>query len=287
MSYKLKTPGEIAAMRQAGIAVALSLRAMRDAIIPGKTSTLELDEIAGETLRKMGARAALLGYKPSFSRVPYMHNTCISINNEIIHGVPNGKRILQEGDLVSLDMDAEVDGWCADATITVAVGEVSEEANRLLQVTREALYKGIEQAKVGNTMGDIGYAIQRHVEKSRMNVVREMVGHGIGRVPHEPGLDVPNFGKPRRGVKLVAGMTFCIEPMVMLGKRDVMHPPGDVWTIVTQDGSWAAHWEHTVAVTKAGPVILTAPPKEGEKIPGKSDDPTPEPARNTEATATA
>lgn len=268
MSFKLKTPGEIAAMRQAGIAVAVTLRAMRDAIVPGKTTTLDLDEIAGESLRKMGARPALLGYKPSFSNVPYMHNTCISINNEVIHGVPNAKRVLHEGDLVSLDMDAEIDGWCADATITVAVGEVGSDAKRLSQVTREALYKGIEMAQVGNTMGDVGYAIQRHVERNRMNVVREMVGHGIGRSPHEPGLDVPNYGRPRKGIKLVEGMTFCIEPMVMLGKREVMHAPGDVWTIVTRDGSWAAHWEHTVAVTKAGPLILTAPPKEGESLPG-------------------
>jgi methionyl aminopeptidase len=268
MSIRLKTASEIAAMRQAGIAVALSLRAMRDAIIPGQTTTLELDEIAGETLKKMGARPALLGYKPSFSNVPYMHNTCISVNQEVIHGVPNARRILQEGDLVSLDMDAEVEGWCADATITVAVGTVSESANRLSQVTREALYKGIEAAKIGNTMGDIGYAIQRHVEKNGMNVVREMVGHGIGKMPHEPGLDVPNYGRPRKGVKLVEGMTFCIEPMVMLGRREVHHPAGDVWTIVTKDGTWAAHWEHTIAVTKSGPQILTAPPRENEKIPG-------------------
>lgn len=268
MSFRLKTSGEIAAMRQAGLAVALALRAMRDAIIPGQTTTLDLDEIAGETLRKMGARPALLGYKPSFSNVPYMHNTCISVNQEVIHGVPNTRRVLHEGDLVSLDMDAEVDGWYGDATITVPVGEVSEQAKKLSQVTREALYKGIEMARIGNTMGDIGYAIQRHVEKNGMNVVREMVGHGIGRMPHEPGLDVPNYGRPRRGVKLAEGMTFCIEPMVMLGKREVTHPAGDVWTIVTVDGSLAAHWEHTVAITKNGPLLLTAPPKEGEKVPG-------------------
>lgn len=267
MTIRLKKPAEIAAMRQAGIAVALTLRAMRDAIVPDETTTLDLDEIAGETMKKMGARPALMGYKPSFSNVPYMHNTCISVNNEVIHGVPSGKRVLRPGDLVSLDMDAEIDGWFADATITVAVGEVSEEAKNLSQVTREAMQKGIEMAKPGNYMGDIGYAIQRHVEKHGMNVVREMVGHGIGRMPHEPGLDVPNYGRPRKGVRLVEGMTFCIEPMVMLGRREVMHPPGDVWTIVTQDGTWAAHWEHTVAVTKNGPILLTAPPREGEKIP--------------------
>jgi methionyl aminopeptidase len=271
MTIRLKKPAEIAAMRQAGIAVALTLRAMRDAIVPDETTTLDLDEIAGETMKKFGARPALMGYKPSFSNVPYMHNTCISVNNEVIHGVPSAKRVLRSGDLVSLDMDAEIGGWYADATITVTVGEVSEDAKRLSQVTREALQKGIEMARPGNYMGDIGYAIQRHVEKNGMNVVREMVGHGIGRMPHEPGLDVPNYGRPRKGIRLVEGMTFCIEPMVMLGRREVMHPPGDVWTIVTQDGSWAAHWEHTVAVTKNGAVLLTAPPKDGERIPGVSE----------------
>jgi methionyl aminopeptidase len=262
MRYRLKTPGEIEAMRRAGIAVAVALRTMRDAIVPGETTTLDLDEIAGETLKKYDAKPILNGYKPSFSNVPYMHNTCISLNEEVIHGVPNPKRVIQDGDLVSLDMDAMVEGWCADATISVAVGNASESALKLMKVTREALFKGIEQARAGNTMGDIGAAVQRHVEKNGMNVVRDMVGHGIGQVPHEPGLDVPNYGKPRTGTPLKVGMTFCIEPMVMLGKRDVDHRPGDPWTIVTKDGSWAAHWEHTVAITKDGPLILTSPPKE-------------------------
>jgi methionyl aminopeptidase len=272
--FRLKTPGEIAAMRQAGIAVAVALRAMRDAIVPGETTTLDLDEIAGETLKQFGAKPALLGYKPSFSAVPYLHNTCISVNQEVIHGVPSAKRVLKEGDLVSLDMDASIDSWCADATITTAVGKISERAKRLSAVTREAMYKGIEQARVGKTIGDIGYAVQRHVERNDMNVVRDMVGHGIGQTPHEPGLDVPNFGRPRRGIPLQAGMTFCIEPMVMLGRHEVIHAPNDIWTIVTQDGSWAAHWEHTVAVTKDGPLILTSPPK-GE---GKEEAPAAEAA---------
>jgi methionyl aminopeptidase len=262
MRYRLKTASEIEAMRRAGIAVAVALRTMRDAIVPGETTTLQLDEIAGETLKQYNAKPILNGYKPSFSSVPYMHNTCISLNNEVIHGVPSAKRVIQDGDLISLDMDASVEGWCADATITVAVGNVSEQAAKLLKVTRESLFKGIEQARAGNTMGDVGYAIQRHVERNNMNVVREMVGHGIGQVPHEPGLDVPNWGKPRRGPRLEVGMTFCIEPMVMLGGPEVEHRSGDPWTIVTKDGSWAAHWEHTVAITKDGPLILTSPPKD-------------------------
>ena len=257
---RLKTPGEIQAMRQAGIAVAVTLRAMRDAIVAGETTTLQLDEIAQESLRSFGAKPALLGYKPSFSNIPYLHATCISVNNEVIHGVPSGKRILRGGDLVSLDMTASVEGWCADSTITTGVGEISDRARKLSLVTREAMYKGIEQARAGRTTGDIGYAVQRHVEKHGMNVVREMVGHGIGQTPHEPGLDVPNHGKPRRGIPLIVGMTFCIEPMVMLGGAKIEH--ADDWTIITADGSWAAHWEHTVAVTKDGPIILTSPPKE-------------------------
>jgi len=255
----LKTPSEIQAMRQAGIAVAVTLRTMRDAIVAGETTTLDLDDIAQETLKTFGAKPALLGYKPSFSAVPYLHATCISVNNEVIHGVPK-KRILTTGDLVSLDMTASVDGWCADSTITTAVGPISDKARRLMLVTREAMYRGIEQARIGRTTGDIGYAIQRHVEKHGMNVVREMVGHGIGRTPHESGLDVPNYGKPRKGIPLQIGMTFCIEPMVMLGASKIEH--ADEWTIVTSDGSWAAHWEHTVAVTTDGPVILSSPPME-------------------------
>ncbi|MDX1931369.1 MAG: type I methionyl aminopeptidase [Capsulimonadales bacterium] len=260
--YRLKTPGEIDAMRQAGIAVATALRTMRDAIVAGETTTLFLDEIAGEVLKQFNAKPALRGYKPSFSNVPYLHNTCISLNHEVIHGVPSASRIIREGDLISLDMTGSVDGWCADSTITVPVGVTSEKARRLSQITREAMYKGIEQARIGRTIGDIGYAIQRHVERNGMSVVRDMVGHGIGEAPHEPGLDVPNFGRPRRGIPLQVGMTFAIEPMVTLGKGDVEHASFDPWTIVSKDGSLAAHWEHTIAVTREGPVILTSPIKE-------------------------
>ncbi len=259
---RLKTADEIAAMRRAGEILAITLRTMAEAIEPGKTTTLELDEIAGETLAKYGAKAPLNGYTPSFSKVPYAHNTCISINNEVIHGVPRADRVIQSGDLVSLDMDASVDGWCADATITVGVGNVSPKARKLLQVTRESLYIGIQAARPGGHMGDVGYAVQRHVEKAGFNVVREMVGHGIGTMPHEPGLDVPNWGRPHTGVKLVPGMTFCIEPMVTAGKADIQHAKNDVWTIVTRDGSLAAHFEHTVALTEDGAQILTLPPKE-------------------------
>ena len=258
---RLKTAEEIEMMRRAGRAVAEALAAMRDAIVPGETTTQYLDEVAAEILKKRGAKAALLGYKPSFSRVPYKHNTCVSVNNEVVHGVPSAKRILKEGDIVSLDLDASVDGWCADAALTVPVGTVNASAKNLLTVSREALFKGISQARVGNTIGDIGAAIQRHAERSRYNVVRDLVGHGIGQTPHEDP-QVTNYGRPGGGEKLRVGMTICIEPMVNIGKRDVGHHRGDVWTIFTVDGSLSAHFEHTVAITEDGPDILTLPPSQ-------------------------
>jgi methionyl aminopeptidase len=258
---RIKTAEEIEMMRRAGRAVAEALVAMRDAIVPGETTTQYLDEVAAEILKKRGAKAALLGYKPSFSRVPYKHNTCVSVNNEVVHGVPSPKRVLKEGDIVSLDLDASVDGWCADAALTVPVGTVSASAKNLLTVSKEALFKGISQARVGNTIGDIGAAIQRHAERSRYNVVRDLVGHGIGQTPHEDP-QVTNYGRPGGGEKLRVGMTICIEPMVNIGKRDVGHHKGDVWTIFTVDGSLSAHFEHTVAITEDGPDILTLPPSQ-------------------------
>ena len=258
---RLKSAEEIEMMRRAGRAVAEALAAMRDAIVPGETTTLDLDEVAAEVLKKRGAKPALLGYKPSFSRVPYKHNTCISVNNEVVHGVPSGKRVLVEGDIVSLDLDASIDGWCADAALTVPVGTVSIAAKNLLTVSREALFRGISQARIGNTVGDISAAIQRHAERSRYGVVRDLVGHGIGQTPHEDP-QVANYGKPGRGERLRAGMTICIEPMVNIGKHDVAHHKGDVWTIFTSDGSLSAHFEHTVAITEDGPDILTLPPSQ-------------------------
>jgi len=259
----LKTAGEIEAMRATGLALAAALRAMRDAIVPNKTTTGELDEIAGEVLKRYGAKSALLGYKPPWTEDVYRHNSCISLNDEVIHGVPSRKRRIREGDLISLDMTAELDGWCADSTISTIVGKrVLPKAKKINQVTREAMYLGIEKAVAGNTMRDVSHAIQHHVEKNGMSVVRELVGHGIGRTPHEEGLDVPCFtGTDADNVVIEVGMTFCIEPMVIFGKSDVAHIEDDVWTIVSHDGTIACHWEHTVAVTADGPVILTLPPK--------------------------
>jgi len=260
---RLKTPEQIELMRIAGRVVAEALQAMRDAIVPDETTTLDLDDVAAEVLRKRGAKAAFLGYKPSFSDVPYKYNTCLSVNDEVVHGLPNAKRVLRTGDIISLDMGASIEGWFADAAITVPVGEVSASASNLLTVTRESLYKGIAQAHAGKTLGDVGSAVQRHAERSRYGVIRELVGHGIGNTVHEPP-QVANHGRPGTGEKLRVGMTICIEPMINIGKRDVLHKDGDPWTIFSSDGSLSAHFEHTVAITETGPDILTLPPSEGK-----------------------
>jgi methionyl aminopeptidase len=260
---RLKSQAEIEMMRLAGQVVAEALYAMRDAIVPGKTTTLDLDEVAAEVLKKRGAKSAFMGYQPSFSDVAYKHNTCISVNDEVVHGIPNKSRVLQAGDIVSLDMGASIDGWFADSALTVPVGEISAKAQSLLTVTRDALYKGIAQAQPGNTMGDIGAAIQKHVERSRYGVVRDLVGHGIGNTVHEEP-QVPNYGRAGRGERLVPGMTICIEPMINIGTFEVDHHPGDEWTIFSGDRSLSAHFEHTVAITEDGPDILTLPPSEGK-----------------------
>jgi methionyl aminopeptidase len=253
---RLKTADEIALMRRAGAVVAEALAAMRDSIVPNVTTTLDLDEIAAEILKRNGATSAFLGYKPPFSHVAYQYNTCLSVNEEVVHGVPSKKRVLHEGDIIGLDMGASIDGWYADAAITVPVGQVSAAARNLLIVTQEALMKGIAQAKPGNYMGDVSSAVQKHAERARYGVVKSLVGHGIGRTPHEEP-QVPNYGRPGRGLLLKPGMTFCIEPMINLKTEEVDHVIGDDWTIVTIDGSLSAHFEHTIAVTEHGPEILT------------------------------
>ncbi|MGO8671980.1 MAG: type I methionyl aminopeptidase [Capsulimonadaceae bacterium] len=259
-----KTAAEIEAMREAGKAVAAALAAMREAIVPDETTTAHLDDVAHETLKARGARPTLLGYQPSFSDVPYPRVSCISVNEEILHTVPSEKRILRTGDVVSLDLDASVDGWVADSAITVPVGEVSSSARNLIMVTREALYKAIAKARAGNTMGDVSSAMQRHVERARYNVIRSCTGHGIGRTPHEEP-SVPCYGRPGTGIRLRPGMTFCIEPMVMIGKPTVVHRAGDTWAIIVADGSLSAHFEHTVAITAGGVEILTLPEEENRK----------------------
>jgi methionyl aminopeptidase len=249
----LKSPEEIERMRAAGRVVHKALQAMRAAIVPGKSTTHELEEAAIDVLAQHGADSPFLGYAPH-SHPPFPAWTCISVNEQVVHGIP-GRRVLQEGDIVSCDVGVRLNGYYADSAWTFPVGRVSSEADRLLRVTEEALYKGLAQAKAGNTLGDVGHAIERHARQNGFAVVREMVGHGVGRSLHEEP-QIPNYGKPGKGLLLREGMTLAIEPMVNLGTREIQ-ALDDEWTIVTSDRKLSAHFEHTVAITRNGALILT------------------------------
>jgi methionyl aminopeptidase len=248
-----KSPAEIARMRPANVLVAEVLVDLRGMAAPGVT-TAELDAFAEQRVRAAGGVPAFKGYHG------FPATLCISVNEEVIHGIP-GPRALREADIVSIDLGVVLDGFYGDAAVTVPVGRVSDEAADLLRVTEAALYLGIERARVGGRVSDIGQAVQRHVEAHGFSVVREFVGHGIGHALHEEP-QVPNFGPAGRGPRLTEGMTLAIEPMVAMGKAAVK-VLGDGWTAVTKDHSLAAHFEHTVAITGAGPVILTTPGESG------------------------
>lgn len=238
-------------MAQAGRIVADTLALMHRSVRPG-VSTLQLDAIAEDFIRSHP------GARPSFKGLYGFPKTlCTSINEEIVHGIPAAKRVLREGNIVSIDVGVQLEGLHADSATTVAVGEVSPEASRLLAVTQQCLAAGITQAVIGNHVGDIGHAVQTIAEAAGFGVVRELVGHGIGTQFHEEP-QVPNHGQPKRGPRLLEGMTIAIEPMITAGNYVTRTLP-DKWTVVTTDGSLAAHFEHTVAITKAGPRILTLP----------------------------
>ncbi|MBC8141845.1 MAG: type I methionyl aminopeptidase [Armatimonadetes bacterium] len=245
-----KTPADVEKMRAAGRIVAEVLASVEKAVVPEVTTTGDLNRLAEAICRERGGYPTFLGYNK------FPAAACISVNNEVVHGLPGG-RVLRSGDLVSFDFACTLNGFVADAAITIPVGEVSSEARRLLGVTREALYQGIAKARVGGRIGEIASTIQRYVEAAGFSVVRELVGHGVGRTLHEDP-SVPNFGKPGQGARLMEGMTLAIEPMVNLGKRET-ETMDDQWTVVTKDGSLSAHFEHTVAITKRGADILTLP----------------------------
>ena len=246
---QLKSLREIDAMAEGGRILGRTLATLRAAVRPGVT-TLELDLIAEEFIRSHE------GATPAFKGLyGFPGSVCISVNHEIVHGIPSKKRTLVEGDIVSLDVGVKYDGFFTDAAETVAVGAISANDQRLLDVTRESLEAGIAAAVPGNHVGDIGHAVQSVVERAGFSVVRELVGHGVGHGPHEDP-QVPNHGKPKRGTKLVAGLTIAIEPMVNAGLPGTRTLP-DRWTVVTVDGKRSAHFEHTVAVTDDGPRILT------------------------------
>jgi methionine aminopeptidase, type I len=249
----IKTPGEIDKMRKSGRVVAQVLQILKQEIKPGIT-TGRLNSIAEEEAKKRNAIAVFKNYPHPKGILPFPGAICASVNEEVVHGIP-GKRVLQEGDIISIDFGVIVDGFAGDSAITVAVGEVDPEVARLILVTEEALMKGIDQARVGNRLGDISHAIQAHVENAGFSVVRDYVGHGIGRNMHEDP-PVPNYGKPDRGTALKAGMALAIEPMVNLGTYSV-YTKGDEWTVVTRDGKHSAHFEHSIAIKDQGPEILT------------------------------
>ena len=236
-------------MRRSGKIVRQVLDELKSMVKPG-ISTMDLEKAAAAKIKELGAKPAFKGY------YDYPCCLCTSVNQEIVHGIPNPKRVLKEGDIVSIDCGVVLDGYYGDAAITVPVGDGhSEELRKLLKVTEESLYKGIEKAMIGNTVGDVGAAVQEHVEAAGFSVVREFVGHGIGTKLHEDP-QVPNFGTRGHGQRLRAGMVLAIEPMVNVG-RPGARVLDDKWTAVTEDGSFSAHFEHCVAVTQDGPVILT------------------------------
>jgi len=249
MAIVCKSAAELEKMRRSGHVVRQVLDTVKAIVKPGVT-TMDLERAAAEKIEELGAKPAFKGY------YDYPCVLCTSVNQEIVHGIPSERRVLKEGDIVSLDCGVVLDGYYGDAALTVAVGEnLRPEVERLLKVTEESLYKGIEKVRIGNSVGDVGAAVQEWVEAHGFSVVREFVGHGIGTKLHEDP-QVPNFGTRGHGARLREGMVLAIEPMVNIGK------PGtrvldDNWTAVTEDGSYSAHFEHCVAVTKNGPLILT------------------------------
>ena len=246
----LKTSRELKLMREAGRISAKALKLVGEAVKPG-VSTAYLDKLAYDYIISQGARPNFLNYGG------FPATACISVNNQVIHGIPSKHTILKEGDIVSVDLGAVIDGYNGDNAATFACGKVTDEAQRLMDVTRESLYEGIKMATVGNRIGDIGSAVQQYVEARGYSVVRKFVGHGVGASLHEDP-EVPNYGKPGRGVRLQRGMTLAIEPMVNAGGYDVQQL-SDGWTVITADGSLSAHFEHSIAITDDGPIILTDP----------------------------
>jgi len=249
-AIEIKTPGQIKVMREAGLVVARTLRAVAGAVEPG-VSTAELDALAEREIRGAGATPSFKGYHG------YPASICTSVNDEIVHGIPSQERRLRDGDIISIDCGAIVAGWHGDAAVTVGVGVIADEHARLLQVCEAALWRGLAQAQAGHRLGDISHAVEASVrEAGRYGVVEEYTGHGIGSAMHmDP--PVPNYGRAGRGPRLTPGMALAIEPMVMLGRQETVLLD-DEWTVITADGSWAAHFEHTVAIMPEGPWVLTA-----------------------------
>jgi methionyl aminopeptidase len=246
---EIKTPAQIDAMRAAGLVVGTTLELLRDVLRPGMT-TRELDAIAEDHIRSSGATPSFLGYHG------FSGSICVSVNDEVVHGVP-GDRVVCDGDVVSLDCGAIVDGWHGDAALTLAVGEVPAPARELMRVTEEAMWRGFAAARLGGRVSDISHAVEEYVRsQGDFAIVEDYTGHGIGSAMHMPP-NVPNHGKPGKGPRLVEGMALAVEPMVVAGRADT-HVLADDWTVKTDDGSLAAHFEHTFTLTSRGAWVLTA-----------------------------
>lgn len=246
---RIKSTSELELMRAAGRITALARKAAADAVRPGVT-TGEIDRIVRHTIEKSGAKPSFLGYGG------FPGSACISVNDEVIHGIPSDRRVLKEGDIVKVDVGAFLNGFHGDCACTVPCGEISEEAARLIEVTRQSFYEGIRFAREGNRVSDISHAVQAYCEERGFSVVRDYVGHGVGSELHESP-EVPNFGRPGHGIRLQKGMTLAIEPMINAGVYAVKVLP-DGWTVKTRDGKLSAHYENTIAITDGEPEILTA-----------------------------
>lgn len=249
-----KSDRDIVKMRHAGRVVADILKLMRDLVKPG-VDTLTLDRAAEDLIAREGGKPAFKDYKVSWAPVPFPGTICASINNEVVHGIPSAKRFLEEGDIFSVDTGACVEGFYGDAACTYAVGKISDVRQRLLDITLKSLHNGMKTVKAGATLGDVGHAVEATVIPEGYGLVRDYAGHGIGRRPHEAP-QIPNYGAPGSGITLEARMTICVEPMVMTGAEEV-ESLDNGWTVVTSDGSDAAHFENTLLVTEEGVEVLT------------------------------
>ncbi|MGH7476945.1 MAG: type I methionyl aminopeptidase [Longimicrobiales bacterium] len=263
----LKTQEQVEAIGRAGAIIARLFEALEERIAPG-VSTADVDSFVETFIR--GHDGAVPAFKGLYG---FPASACVSVNDEVVHGIPRRRRTLAEGDLASIDVGVQLDGWFADAAVTFGVGRVDAQASRLLAATREALRRAIDAARAGNRLGDIGHAVQSYAESEGFSVVRDLVGHGIGREPHEEP-QVPNIGQPGRGLRLEAGMVLAIEPMINEGLADV-RTLEDRWTVVTADRKRSAHFEHTVALTENGPRILTGcgrdRPQASRRVGGAAD----------------
>ncbi len=253
-NIQLKTQEDIEKLKEAGKIHAHILKALTALVKPG-VSAVEVDTLARALLEEAGAKAAFLNYTPEGVSYPFPAAVCVSVNDEVVHGIPHENIIFQEGDIISLDLGVSYKGMITDAAITVPCGEVSDEARKLMSITKEALNVGIAAAKLGNTVGDIGFAIQEFVKPYGYGIIKILAGHGVGYSVHEEPY-VPNYGKKGDGEKLVPGMVLAIEPMLTLGNDEVAVTE-DEYTYVTYDGSLAAHFEHTIAITEEGTIVLT------------------------------